>query len=373
MNYEDYEAFEHEPNELESGIMALVKSEVDRQVGTFKKDYEWYKTKYEEYNGKCLRLSNEHKELSKDLNKNLHQIEVLKKFKNLINEENFEKFLSFTSLKETGIKIDGMYSETIPLWFKLLMKYYDDKNTLITLMDLFEIKYENWIHTYKMPYEYNESEVDHFFDDLRNRYICNGCIFERNMGFFWQSINGVKGDTIKNMSGNRHFSNYVPWQLFLKNPLLTTDKYFNRILNSLKKKIDNSYYFYKIQDYQDITQEQALNMFELLPMNNLYDVHKRFVENNKEIIKHKPELAEIYKDKISDNQFSTFYYLNFPIEMQIKFVKRFGGDRVHTKFELIDKMDIPKEDKIKLLSEIAEKLFKENSRRPSMPSMPEDN
>jgi len=345
------EDYEYEPSELESGIMLLVKNEVDKQVASFKEEYNWYKEKYDEYNQKYLRIHYENEEL----NKHLQQFEVFKVFKNLINEENFEGFLSLTALKDTGIRIDGMYSETIPLWFKLLIRYYDDKNTLITLMDLFEIKYEKWIHTYKMPYEYNESEVDYFFDDLKNRYITNGCNFEGNMGFFWQSIMGVKGDTIQNMN-KRAFSSYVPWQLFLRNPLLKTDKFFNRILESLKNNVTNSYYFFRIQEYQDITQEQVLSMIGSLPLNNMQESHKKFIENNKNIIKLKPEIANKFKDKINDNHYSTFYFLNYPKHMQISFVTN-NKDNYRSKFDLVKKMEISKEEKIKLLSDIAEAML----------------
>jgi hypothetical protein len=245
-----------------------------------------------------------------------------------------------------------MDSEEIPSRFKLLFTYYEDKEKLFSIMNLFNFEYPVWAKNYKMPYDYNEEELGLFIDQKYDRYICNGEIFDNNIGFFWRNVNINKGDTYKILTNKQSFSDYIPWQLVLSNPLWTEEKLFNKILNALKKKQRDSNYYFAIQNYQVISEDQAKEMAKYLPKDKLFKIHKTFINNNKNIIKNNEWLAEQFKHAISDNNYSTFYYLNYPLQIQKEFIMKYKG--YESKFILVNKMMIDKKDKIKFLMEIAE-------------------
>ncbi|MFB5758899.1 hypothetical protein [Paenibacillus medicaginis] len=343
--YNEYE-HEYEPSELECVIMALVDSEVEKKVTAFKQEYEWYKIQHDKY----INLKKDYD----DLKKKQGQTEDFLIFQSLINESNITALLSSLKLKQTDISFDGMHDECIPVWFKLVCWYYEDRERLFRLFDLFAIPYPSWARKFKLPFDYNENELDLIFEKLGRMYVCNGCLFSGNMGFFYKEISRHKGD-LSDLLTKSSYSE-IPWNLLLQNKLLVTDKFFNKIIDSLSKGATNSTYFFRIQDYQQISEDQVVSMFNYLPKGNFYDDHKRFIENNKKIIKMKPELADKFKEKINDNQYSAFYYLNYPLHMQIEFVKNYN-DRFNTKFELVKKMSISKNEKVKLMSEITAELL----------------
>lgn len=354
MNYvEDYyeEPIESEMvlNEFTTKIKDLLKKEINKDYDNIFNENNNLKTKNKELKNELSQIKKENIQLKN----NFKNVEMFNILKGLIDEEKLSYILQFFNLQKTNIKIDGMDADKIPAWFKMLVSYYEDKEKLFKIMDMFDIKYPIWVKDFKMPYDYNEEEIDLFFNNLSERYICNGQIFGGNMGFFWESINKHKANAKNILTKNTSFSNYVPWQLFLKNPLLVTDKYFNMIIKSLDKNISNSHYFFAIQKYQTLSEEQAKQMYKYLPKGNLYDIHKSFIENNKDIIRNNPELAEIFIDKISDNQFSTFYYLNYPLKMQKEYIKNYSNG-YETKLNLIKKINISKEEKIEFIKEIVE-------------------
>jgi hypothetical protein len=334
---------------LNEKLNEWIEEEIERRCSDLKQEISEVKNKYLEIN---KLLEDLRKENSK-LKQNTNQIEAFAIFKSLINDVNFGNILLHFNLKRNNYNINGMHSENIPSWFKFLFTYYEDKEKLFSIMDLFNFKYPNWAKNYKMPYEYNEEELELFIDPKYDRYICNGEIFNNNIGFFWENIQYNQGDTYKILTTKQSFSDDIPWQLVLSNPLWKEEKLFNKILNVLNKKQKDSHYYYAIQNYQTISEDQAKEMAKYLPKDKLYDIHKTFISNNKNIIKNNEWLAEHFKGLISNNQFSTFYYLNYPLQMQKDFIINCNKS-YPSKFDLVNKMIINKEDKIKFLMEVAE-------------------
>ena len=294
---------------------------------------------------------NELKTLNLTLKDKYTQLEELNTLKTLVTDVNISNILFNFNLKRNKHIIDGMHSEEIPTWFKLLFNYYEDRDRLFSIMDLFDFKYLTWAKEFKMPYDYNKEELKLFIDSKYDRYITNGEIFSENTGFFWETIRVNKGNTHEILTNRKAFSDYIPWQLVLSNPLWLEEDMFSIILKALKNKQPYSYYYYAIQNYLTISNDQIKALADLLPTNNLYDIHKKFIECNINIIRENEWLAERYQDVINDNQFSTFYYLNYPLAMQKVFIKKYKG--YDSKFKLVSKMEINKEEKIKLLMEIA--------------------
>jgi|GEM_PF-4649807 len=347
----DYYDYEREPSEIENVFSTMVEAEVTKRTSKYFEKMKQLEDQHLTDVKKVLEIKNERDELKKTHK----QSESFSVFKSQINDKNIENVVSFLNLNEVKIDFNGMDSERIPSWFKLIAKYYPDRDKIFSLLDLFEIKYPDWAKSFKMPFDYGEKELDLIFLKLGRMYVCNGCIFDGNMGFFYTNYSRYKDI---NILFDKESSVGIPWNLFLQNKLLTTEKYFDKIIQAFKDKERHSVYFYKIQDYQELVPEQAERLFDFLPMNNLYDIHKMFIELNTDIIKKKPELANTYKDKMSDNQYSSFYYLNFPVEMQKDFIRNYRGmGRYESKFDLIKKMNISKEDKLVFLQEINEQML----------------
>lgn len=336
---------------LNEALDKLIQDEIDKGVEQYKEDYEYTKEQLNIYKSRYGIASQEIKQL-RQLYK---QMDEFNTFKGLINKDNIEEVISRLQLNYIDINFNGMDSERIPVWFKLVCTYYNDKEKLFTLMDMFNIEYPHWAKSFKMPFDYNEEYLDLVFEHLGKMYVCNGEIFNNNMGFFFQYQNKYSGDLNSLFNSESYVE--IPWNLLLQSPLLTTEKYFDKIIDALKNKRSHSEYFFKIQDYQELTDEQVNRMVEYLPIKNFYDYHRDFINHNKDIFKHRPDLAETFKDKISDNHYSTFYFLNYPIEMQKEFVKDHSDRYNSYGFDLVKKMDIPEEEKLELLNQIATNLL----------------
>lgn len=277
-----------------------------------------------------------------ELKNTLSKYKLVSEVGNLITKENFEAMLPLFKLKHNDFQMNGMDIEDVPEWFLYLFHYYEDRDRLFNLMDHFGIKYPAWAKNYKMPYEYSEKELGEFVK--YDRYITNGCIFSSNIGFFWRNVKRCCCDTHKILTDKNSFEDAIPWQLILSNLLWTKDELFIKILENIKSKKHHSEYFFEIQNYIEISDSQINELIKLLPPDKLFSEHLNFIKRNQRLIKGNTYFAEKFRDKISDNTYSPFYYLIFPLEDQKNFIK--GIKDVETIMKLINRMEITKEEKI---------------------------
>ncbi|PLR99543.1 hypothetical protein [Bacillus sp. T33-2] len=329
----------------------LIQEEIDKGIEEYKKDYlktsnelKRYKSGYEE----------KVKEV-KSLMALKDQMNEFKTFQDLINQNNIEYIVSHLNLEQQEIDFNGMDADRIPVWFKLLCTYYRDKERLFTLMDMLNIEYPIWAKSFKMPFDYGKEELDLVFNHMGKMYVCNGQIFSGNMGFYYTYQNRYKGEL--KLLFNRESYVEIPWNLLLQNPLLTTDEYFSKIIKVLQDKSSHSEYFFMIQNYQELTDDQINMMVEQLPTTHFYDYHTNFLSKNKGIFKIRKDLAVKFKDRIRNNHYSEFHYLNYPVDMQKEFVLNESDRHSRYGFELVQSMDISNKEKVQLLSEIALKLL----------------
>jgi hypothetical protein len=337
-------------NMISEAIDKMIQDEIKKGISEFNDEFECTKNALEEYRQSYQDVSNKLKEQQK-VNK---QINEFKTFQERVNENNFETLIDGLNLEEVEIGFRGMDSEEIPTWFRLLCTYYKDKERLFTLMDMFNIKYPAWAKTFKIPFDYDERELDLIFNHMGKMYVCNGQIYSGNMGFYFREQRKYNGDIFKLFINECYVE--IPWNLLLMNPLLTTDKYFNKVIESLTKKESNSEYFFKIQNYQELNDDQIIRMAACLPTDKMWDIHKSFIEKSTNLFKLNPDIALRFKNKMNDNHFSTFYYLNYPLKMQIEFVLN-ESNKYDYGFGYVNKMDISKEEKLELLNQIANKLI----------------
>lgn len=329
----------------------LIQEEVEKGIEAFKEDYYNKTNDLKKYKRDYELKANEVNSLLK-LNNEMNEF---KTFQGLINENNVVEIISHFDLKQNNIDFSGMDSDRIPVWFILFCTYYDEKQKLFTLMDMFNIEYPSWAKSFKLPFDYGKDELDLIFNHIGKMYVCNGRIFSGNMGFFYAYQTRYKGDL--KLLFSRESYTQIPWNLLLQNPLLTTEEYFNKVIKVLEDKCSHSEYFFMIQNYQDLTKDQVNMMAAHLPTTYFYDYHTSFLSMNRGIFKVRHDLAEKYKDRIKNNKYSEFHYLNYPIDFQKEFVLKESSSCNRFGFELIQDMDITKEEKVQLLSEIATRLL----------------
>ncbi|KON87429.1 hypothetical protein AF332_11725 [Sporosarcina globispora] len=340
---------------LNETLDKLIQEEIDKGIEEIKDDYSRVKSDFDNLRKKLREKTNE----VNGLKRLEDQMNVFKTFQDTISKDNIEELIHHLNMEQQEIDFNGMDSDRIPVWFKLLCTYYHDKEKIFEIMDLFNITYPSWAKTFKMPFDYGKEELNLVFEYLGKMYVCNGQIFSGNMGFFFTYQNRYNGDLEALFRKESYVE--IPWNLLLQNPLLTTEEYFSKIIKALKEKRYHSEYFFMIQNYQELTKEQVNLIAEHLPTTQLYSYHTNFLSKNKGIFKVRTDLAEMFKDRIKNNHYSEFHYLNYPIEMQKVFVLKesLSGDRYT--FEMVKNMDISVEDKVELLSKIATNLLnKEN-------------
>ncbi len=342
--YLDYD--DENEQSFESRFMALVNLEVEKRVKENFDELASLREMNKLYQQKIIEL--------RQSNKKLEQIEMFETLQSKINKENISELIKHLNLESISISFDGMHENEIPQWFKLIVKYYPDKDKIFTLFDLFDIEYPQWAKSYKLPFDYSEDELNMIFSKLYKMYVCNGCIYDHNMGFHYTYISRYKGNLQRLFEEESCVE--IPWNLLLLNPLLIQDEYFKLIVESIAKKESHSEYFFKIQDYQQISDKQAKELFNYLPKKKLFEVHRAFVKNNASLISTNSDLAEEFKDQMTDNQYGDFYYLNFPFEYQKEFILK-SNFRTDSKIEMINKLNINKEDKMKLVVELTSKLI----------------
>jgi len=325
-----------------------------RQLG----EIEYLKSQNEIVNKEIHELRINQSALENKLSTKELKSEVMNLIQPLLSEDSFIGFLKSLSIKETGIKVDGMDSEKTPVWFRAVVRFYDNRELIFKLMDFAKVDYPSWAKNFKLPYDYNEEELEIFFNRIGNFYVTNGNIFERNMGLFWRDIQLYKDDTRKLLNGKQYVA--IPWNLLLKNRLLTTDYFFNKIVEGLSKNhVHHAIYLLNIQDYQDLTDNQALKLIQTL-LNNKAVPRKhaeKLISRNKTLLKIDTDLAKEFESEISFNSYSGFHYTNYPIEMQLEFIRNNHRKAHNDVFEIIESLECSKEEKVTLAGEIMKTML----------------
>ena len=303
----------------------------------------------DQYVDKCTELYKENAKLQKMVT----GFNLIVEVNQLIKEENFDYMLPLFKLKSNNLHTSGMHIEDVPKWFIYLSQYYEDRDKLFNLMDIFGVKYPAWAKKYTAPQDYSEHELEIFIDNILKHYVCNSCIFESNLGFFWEKVREHSGDTSRILTKSTYSE--IPWQMILSNPLWINDKLFDKMLAAIKSKKSNSDYFFRIQEFLDISDEHVNDLINLIPTDHIYDIHKQFIKKNINLVKLNKAWAERFKDKMSDESYSIFYYLNYHIDYQKAFIKKY--DDFVKQASLIKKMSISEKEKIEFVKEcLSEKI-----------------
>ncbi|MED1665693.1 hypothetical protein [Brevibacillus laterosporus] len=235
------------------------------------------------------------------------------------------------------------YSGT-PQWFVALVRYYDQKEELIKFFNEVGIEYPTWINEIKMPYEYDEEELELIFKNLNRMYVCNGEIYSNNLQYwyeYWHYRNFNVQDAFSKLSYLE-----IPWQLFLKNSLLLDKKWFEKIVDSLAQGKAHSDYFLRIYQYQTLTKEQIEELIKAVKFDSRNSDHRV-------IMKHALKTYSSYMAaKKTQNLLSEyeFDYKWYPEEYQVLYIMQ--KEEIETKIKLIKNSTLSEEKKKELLRKI---------------------
>ena len=272
---EEYSHFDN----IMSNLKEQLKKEVKREIKDRIKMLEKQNIKINEKNEKLLK---ENKQLKKQKNEEI----TLEMLRENINKSNIKEIVSVLLPKSNNSTL-GMRERYD--WFELLINYYDNKELILKLFDFVNIELpNNFIKNFKIPYEWNEEELDLWFNDLFNNYVCNGCIFEANLGFWYEHYKSKNFETKKCINSQY---NEIPWQLVMKNPLIQTEKYINKICEKLEKNEANSYYFL---ESEELKKEHIIKrIVNVLDINK--EAHRKYIIANIEYIENERLLDDTYK------------------------------------------------------------------------------
>jgi len=294
-------------------ITNAIQMEVNAQIESYINKYENLKKNYENLNEDHIKLKAENNELLS----NLKQLETIKSFSNSITIDTIESaVICNLNYKPRDISFSDMDSEQIPMWFKILSCYFDNKDEIINLFNIFNIDYPVWAKDIVLPSHYNKEQLKLCLKNTQQLYVCNGQIYDGNMGFYFTRHRNYKFDLEKVFKSESYVQ--IPFQLLLKNKLLIEDdELFNLLLEKLHKEASHVSYFMRIVEYQDISTNKVLKL--LAPTKNGSINYKSIVKKYPELLKEE-HIAKSLKQGISENRYSELYLLNFNKEIQKEYL-----------------------------------------------------
>ena len=307
----------------------VIEEEVENRVKEFKMNYENNSKKITEQDNIIQQLSKENDMLKIENNKN-HNINFsLDLFQKIYNEDNLYNLIELLNYEKVNHISRGMSVDEINPVFRLIFEYYNNKNDILNICDTLNIKYPDWYKTYKMPYEYDVDTIKLFLKKIEKAYVCNSCIYNENIGFFYCNIKQYENENelIKN-----EMYHDIPWQLFLKNKFLLNEDIWETVLDKIKKEKSNSYYFFAIDLYQKLDDNKLKQLFDLA-IKSRHAEAKDFIKRHMDLLKYHKDIAKQFKEKISFEKYKGVHFSSFPKDIQIEYLKTLSIINLNTALE----------------------------------------
>jgi hypothetical protein len=337
--YEDFDPSQYDENwEFNSVINDLIEKEVDLRTEKVQESLAKYMTR----NNELTKENSEFKSKIITLESRLSQIENKNSFfddiVNSINKDTVESFIKIIYNPDFN---EGNSFDYAPVWFRLIVNYYSNKGKIISFLRYCGIDVPKSADNFRLPLNWNKEEIDAFFDNINNHYVCNGCIYSDNIGFWYRE--GLWDKPIDNC---KHNYSEIPWQFVLRNPILNSLEYCEKMAAAINKG-SHGLYFIKVCDYQKLSDE---NLSIFLNSIKITDRLDRDVVNL--LIKNVKVLNEKNLDKLYPYIKNSYRAIDTFVLMPKKYViKYLHEDNVKAK-DLIPEIKIfTKEEKLKLLAE----------------------
>ena len=281
-------------NEFQQKFKTLMLEDTNSRIGSIKHENEYLKKENKELKEALLTSEKSLKESKNILKDYSFMGIILNGIKDNIKtaEDKENKIYEFLDLI---FKKD--YKETpcftMPIWIRAITQYYSNKDYVIEILKLFNIKLPENIENFRLPIDWNEEELDIFFDTIYNHVNCNGCTFDRNLEFWAKnSLDDVKTQC------HRQYSE-IPWQYVLRNPLLKKEKYLIEIGKNAYNSNGHSgnwANFYMIDKYLDLSEEEIKTILNNINETKLKkdDEIARFILRNLKYVENDKLLRKIY-------------------------------------------------------------------------------
>jgi hypothetical protein len=200
---------------------------------------------------------------------------------------NIEALIKLLGLSPDVSIEDGMH--TTPVWFNLLIRYWKHRETLLHLFDFLNVDYPEWAKDIIPPQAYPKEAVVKFIENIECQYVCNGQMFSKNLGFWFDSHPWTRGPSAKardngtlaqkdkfcdpvyavSVGRGRASGVELPWQLLFKSPAFQEKEVQNAVINCIKKSKQNSSEFLSLPDYQEFSNSFINRLAKAIPDTSL--------------------------------------------------------------------------------------------------------
>jgi hypothetical protein len=337
--YDEYDSPQCDENwEFNQIINSLIDKEVNIRT-------EQVQTNLNTYIAKCNKSELEIIGKNKTIKELSNNIETLKNTNIIFNEivgnlnkDNIEEFINVI------YKQDFNESGNIPIWFRLIVNYYSHKDKIISFLRYCKIDVPKKVETFRLPFDWNKEELNVFFNNMRNHYCCNGCIYENNLEFWYR-----EGYWDKPIDNCKHSYSEIPWQFILRNPLLNTKEYCDKMADAINEG-NHGVYFYKILDYQNLDEDNLKLLINNIDLTKIKKSSNDMFQNL--ILKNIKILNEEKYEIIYPLVFKVWRELDYIIQMPKKYLVRYLHEKGIDAKEIIFKLKVlTKEEKMEIQNE----------------------
>lgn len=339
---------------LNKVLEKTIESEVDERVALVKEENK-------DLQARVQRLQSKVSELTLELDNIRHDNKQSTVVYNMINafKEKFYALEEKPTREELVYRMlncffDKDFNESTyecPIWLGACTQFYSHRSEVVQILKALEIYVPQDIEKFRLPHEWTTDELDIFFDTMHKHYVCNGCIYEDNLRY-WKP-NAL--DSVYDVCYNNGSYTEIPWQFILRNPNLLQDKYLRKIGKMAFENSRSSHwgYFFKIQQYQELTSEQVevitknMNQYHTIDANHFQRANE-FLLKNAEHIPDGPLLKSFYECYKETYDFKyTDLILKLPVNYLEDWIKKTS-----------DSLDWIKRHKDKLTAEQKSRLLK---------------
>lgn len=332
-DYKDYyepSAMDELLDEFQQKCKEIFLDDINSTIGSIKYENGYLKNENDKLKAALANAEKNLRESKKDSERFVLMEVLINNIKDIIEnaEDKETKIYEFLNLTFKRDYIEKSYD--VPLWIGAMTQFYSNKDRVLDVLKLFDVRLPDNVENFRLPIDWNEEELDIFFDTMHNHYNCNGCIYEDNLRFWGtSSLKDVKSQC------NHNYSE-IPWQYVLRNPLLKKEKYLTKIGNNAFNICSHWRYFYQIDKYLDLSDDEIktiLNNINYTKLTNRGDVAD-FALRNLKHIEDDEFLKKIYSMFYSSYDFN---YRKKILEMPYKYMIQWVCDNKNEAMGFIER------------------------------------
>ena len=345
---------------LNKVLEKTIEAEVNERVASIKTENEDLNARVQRLQGKVSELTLELDNIKHNNNKSAVMYNMMNAFKDKFYAVENKPKREEIVYKMLQCFFDKDFKENTyecPIWLGACTQFYSNRKEVVDILRALEIYVPENIDSFRLPHEWTTEELDIVFDTMNKHYVCNGCIYEDNLRF-WKP-NAL--DSVYDVCYNSGTYTEIPWQFLLRNPNLLNEKYLKKIGKRAFEKYSHWEYFFKIQQYQELTPEHIkliiTNMNEYRTFDSkCYQSVNEFLMKNAEHFPEGPLLNSFYecfKDSYD------FKYNDLALKLPVKYIEDWIK-RMNNPFDWIErnKNKLNEEQKKTLLKIVMEEYLK---------------